>query len=50
MSSPEHVHVSALNFLVTLAYLILGLALLVTIAAKFSDKPVGQAAAVLMNG
>jgi hypothetical protein len=45
-----HVHVSALNFLIFLAYLILALALINGVAWKWGDKPVGQAAGVLQLG
>ena len=45
-----HVHVSALNFLIFLAYLILALALLSALATKYSESPVGQALAVLQLG
>lgn len=44
-----HVHVSALSFLVSFAYLILGLFLLLYIAAQWPDSPIGQAAAVLRS-
>ena len=39
--------VSAIHFLVTLAYLIIGLAGLKLIAIKLHDKPSGQALGVL---
>lgn len=39
--------VSALHFLVTLAYLILGLAALKVIAIKNAERPFGQALGVL---
>lgn len=43
-----HVHVSALSFLVTAAYIIIFAALWRWIAARNSQNPVGQAMAAIL--
>lgn len=42
-----HVHIGALNFLISFAYLVIGLFFLRLIATRYPDSAIGKAAAAL---